>query len=58
MSSLNVQVPGLRLARRTKPAEPYCKELQGVLDDMRAGTYGPMDEASRLVQWVASLLFV
>lgn len=43
------EVPALRAERRNAPARPYCPELQGVMDDMGAGLFGPVDDVRPLL---------
>ena len=43
------EVPALRLARKTTPAQPYCKELVQVMADIAAGKFGPTDDVAPLL---------
>ena len=43
------EVPTLRLARKTQPPSPLCPELAGVVDDIAAGMYGPVDDVAPLL---------
>lgn len=43
------EVPGLRMARKTQPPQPYCGELQRVLEDLSCGKFGPVDDVAPLV---------
>jgi len=48
------EVPALRLARKTKPAEPYCPALVKVIDQIAAGKFGPIDDVTPILlslQW-------
>lgn len=44
----------LRLARKTKPAEPYCPALAAVIDQISAGQFGPIEDVTpvlKALQW-------
>lgn len=48
------EVPALRLARKTKPAEPYFPGLATVIQQIEAGKFGPIDDVTpilRSLQW-------
>ena len=47
------EVPALRLARKTQPAQPYCPELLQVLDDLQRGKFGPQDDVAPLLAGLA-----
>ena len=44
------EVPGLRLARKTKPAEPYCAALTKVIGQIAAGKFGPIDDVAPILK--------
>jgi hypothetical protein len=43
------EVPALRLARKTTPAQPYCRELTTVIDQIAAGQFGPVDDVAPIL---------
>lgn len=47
--ALTEEVGRLRNDRKTKPAEPVCKELQTVIDDLTSGKYGSLEEVGPLL---------
>lgn len=42
-------MPQLRADRRSKPAQPYCPELQAVMADLQSGKYGSAEEVGPIL---------
>ena len=43
-------VPALRLARKTKAAEPYCAALTTVIGQISSGKFGPIDDVTPILK--------
>ncbi len=43
------EVPGLRADHHSKPEVPPCPQLQAVLDDIKGGAFGPIDDVGPLL---------